>query len=61
MLEEIGEKCTAFATFMKCDPPLLDLVPNAKLIANFGVGYDAIDIEDATRRGITVTNTPRCP
>lgn len=58
MLEEIGEKCVAFATFMKCDPPLLDLVPNAKLIANFGVGYDDIDIEDATQRGVTVTNTP---
>lgn len=58
MLAEVGEKCVAFATFMKCDPPLMDVVPNAKLIANFGVGYDAIDIEDATRRGVKVTNTP---
>ena len=29
-----------------------------KLIANFGVGVDHIDIEAATARGITVTNTP---
>ncbi len=29
-----------------------------KLIANFGVGVDHIDIEAASARGITVTNTP---
>ena len=30
-----------------------------KLIANFGNGTDNIDIEAATAKGITVTNTPR--
>jgi len=29
-----------------------------KLIANFGVGVDHIDVAAATERGITVTNTP---
>ncbi len=29
-----------------------------KLIANFGVGMDHIDVEAATARGIVVTNTP---
>ncbi|MEM6665343.1 MAG: D-glycerate dehydrogenase [Pseudomonadota bacterium] len=29
-----------------------------KLIANFGNGVDNIDVEAATQRGITVTNTP---
>jgi glyoxylate reductase len=29
-----------------------------KLIANFGVGIDHIDVEAATARGIVVTNTP---
>ena len=29
-----------------------------KVIANMAVGYDNIDIEAATERGITVTNTP---
>ncbi|GAF05088.1 NAD(P)-dependent oxidoreductase [Saccharicrinis fermentans] len=29
-----------------------------KLIANFGVGYDNIDIPFVSNRGITVTNTP---
>ncbi|WP_075216527.1 2-hydroxyacid dehydrogenase [Mongoliimonas terrestris] len=32
--------------------------PNLKLIANFGNGVDNIDVDTATARGITVTNTP---
>ncbi|WP_134678677.1 2-hydroxyacid dehydrogenase [Paracoccus ravus] len=40
------------------DGAVMDLLPGLKLIANFGVGYDAINIADASARGITVTNTP---
>ncbi|HEX5469195.1 MAG TPA: D-glycerate dehydrogenase, partial [Gaiellaceae bacterium] len=29
-----------------------------RVVANFGVGYDSVDLEAATRRGIVVTNTP---
>ena len=29
-----------------------------KLIANFGAGFEHIDVEAANARGITVTNTP---
>lgn len=36
----------------------MDALPNLELIANFGVGFDAIDIEAATARGVRVTNTP---
>lgn len=39
-------------------PEQMDLFPNLKLIANFGVGYDNIDLAAANARGITVTNTP---
>lgn len=34
------------------------LLPALGLIANYGVGYDAIDTKAATPRGIKVTNTP---
>ena len=36
----------------------MDRLPDLGLIANFGVGYDAIDVDAATARGIRVTNTP---
>jgi glyoxylate reductase len=32
--------------------------PNLRIVANFGVGYDSVDVEEATRRGIVVSNTP---
>ena len=32
--------------------------PNLKMIANFGNGFDNIDVQAALARGITVTNTP---
>ena len=37
---------------------ILDALPAVKLISNYGVGYDAIDVEDAAKRGIIVTHTP---
>jgi D-3-phosphoglycerate dehydrogenase len=36
----------------------LDLAPSLRVIARYGVGYDAVDIDAATARGIVVTNTP---
>ncbi|HUC34355.1 MAG TPA: D-glycerate dehydrogenase, partial [Gaiellaceae bacterium] len=32
--------------------------PELRLVANFGVGYDSVDVDEATRRGIVVSNTP---
>ena len=37
---------------------LLDSLPNLKLVAHFGVGYDNVDAEHARRKGVVVTNTP---
>ncbi|SPH17210.1 2-ketogluconate reductase [Defluviimonas aquaemixtae] len=36
----------------------MDLLPNLGMIANYGVGYDAIDVAAASARGVKVTNTP---
>ena len=38
---------------------LLDKLPNLRLVTQFGVGYDNIDVEECHRRGILVTNTPQ--
>ena len=38
--------------------PLLTGLPNLKLVAINGVGYDKVDLEAARSRGVRVTNTP---
>lgn len=37
---------------------VIDAGKDLKLICNYGVGYDNIDVEYAAQKGITVTNTP---
>lgn len=37
---------------------LIDLCPRLRVIARTGVGYDAVDVEAATRRGVVVAITP---
>jgi len=37
---------------------LLALAPRLRVLARYGVGYDAVDVAAATRRGIWVTITP---
>lgn len=53
-----GITALAFKGHHSLDGAIMDLLPGLKLIANFGVGYDAINVADASARGITVTNTP---
>lgn len=36
----------------------LDLFPDLGLVANYGVGYDLVDVEACRARGVAVTNTP---
>ncbi|MEJ2627584.1 MAG: D-glycerate dehydrogenase, partial [bacterium] len=40
------------------DKEVMDKAEELKIIANYAVGYNNIDIDYATRRGIYVTNTP---
>lgn len=40
------------------DQELLDRAPRLKMIANYGVGYNHIDVDAASARGIPVSNTP---
>lgn len=37
---------------------MIEALPNLEIIAQFGAGYDNIDIEAAKKHGISVTNTP---
>ena len=40
------------------DKQLLDAAHNLKIVANFAVGYDNIDVAQATAHRVTVANTP---
>lgn len=40
------------------DAEVFDAVPTAKIFANYAVGFNNINMEDAKARGITITNTP---
>ena len=40
------------------EPVPLELLPGLRIVANFGVGYDRLDVAELGRRGVTVTNTP---
>lgn len=42
----------------KIDATLIEAAPKLKVISNLAVGYDNIDVPEATRHGIVVGNTP---
>ncbi len=42
----------------RIDGPVMDRAAGCKLFANMAVGYNNIDVAEATRRKILVTNTP---
>jgi len=42
----------------KIDAEVFDAAPKLKIVAQMAVGFDNIDLQEATKRGIYVTNTP---
>lgn len=42
----------------KVDAELMDAAPRLKVISNYAVGFDNIQVAEATKRGIPVGNTP---
>jgi len=59
-LEQGVKWCDALLSLLtnKIDASLMDLNKNLKVIANYAVGFNNIDIKAATQRKIPVTNTP---
>ncbi|MBI2070637.1 MAG: D-glycerate dehydrogenase [Elusimicrobia bacterium] len=55
-----GRNCEGLLSFLTdgIDAALLKKLPRLRIIANFAVGYNNIDIAAATECGIMVTNTP---
>ena len=59
LLRSIADKEGLLCTITdRIDTEVLESALALKVIANFGVGFEHIDIDGATQRGIPVTNTP---
>jgi lactate dehydrogenase-like 2-hydroxyacid dehydrogenase len=62
LIREVGPSieavCTGSHTGVKTDEALIARLPKLKIIANFGVGYDTIEVPAAAKRGVIITNTP---
>ncbi len=58
--EKLAQRVRGVATFgpMTVDGKFMDQLPKLEIISNFGVGVDAINLGDAKKRKIIVTNTP---
>lgn len=59
LLEGVS-RCDALLCLLtdEIDAEVMDKSPGLKVISNYAVGYNNIDVEAATKRGIPVTNTP---
>ena len=59
-LEEMLSRADAVLCTLadQIDKPLLAEAPNLKVIANYAVGFNNIEMDAARERGIVVTNTP---
>jgi len=60
-LREIGPRIRGVATstlFGRMDASLFETLPHLEIVSSFGVGYDNVDVTEAARRGVIVTNTP---
>lgn len=60
-LEELGGDFDVIATefSIPVDKAYIDRYPHLKMIANYAVGYNNIDVAYAHSKGIAVSNTPR--
>ena len=59
-LKVLVRDCDGIITLLSdtVDKEIMDAAPNLRVIANYAVGYNNINVDYATRRRILVTNTP---
>ena len=55
---EMASSIRGIGAMTTIDARLIDALPSLEIIANFGVGYDAVDAVHAATRNVMVTNTP---
>lgn len=50
--------CTGALTNVATDAAMIAKMPNLKIISNYGVGYDSINVPAAKAQGVVITHTP---
>src|SRR6202045_44730 len=60
LIREKIKDCDGLVSLLtdKIDGHLLDAAPRLKVVSNFAVGFNNIDVPAATERGVAVGNTP---
>ena len=60
VLRERVKACEGLVSLLtdRIDGPLLDAAPKLRVVSNFAVGFNNVDLAEATKRGIRVGNTP---
>jgi lactate dehydrogenase-like 2-hydroxyacid dehydrogenase len=56
--DDMAKNVRGVAAMTTINAAFIDALPKLEIIANFGVGYDAVDAKHAANKGIMVTNTP---
>ncbi|WP_097147697.1 2-hydroxyacid dehydrogenase [Ureibacillus acetophenoni] len=56
--QELKDAQGLLGSGLKINKELLDQAPQLKIVSNFSVGYDNLDIAELSARGIMATNTP---
>lgn len=60
--QEVIEKCKGAAVllnqYIKMDKVIFEALPTVKCVVRYGVGYDNINLDDATRYGVQACNVP---
>ncbi|TFG27113.1 D-glycerate dehydrogenase [Candidatus Thorarchaeota archaeon] len=57
---QLAKDCTGLVTLLSdtIDKEAIERLPKLRVISQYAVGYDNIDVKYATEKGIIVTNTP---
>jgi len=60
ILKEKAADCDGLVSLLtdRIDPALLDAAPRLKVVSNYAVGFNNVDVPAATARGVVVGNTP---
>jgi glyoxylate reductase len=60
ILMQKASECEGLLSLLtdRVDGPLLDRAPGLRVVSNYAVGYNNIDVDAATKRGVAVGNTP---